>query len=83
LGLCGHNPKPTIKPQPFASQWRIDRNATIRPQLVNPFQQVRLPNQRRLETADIRVVHVIHDRALGIGDAVRVIGFNGVFRALP
>ena len=42
------------------------------------------PEQRaELEAANIRMIHVFHDRALGFGDTIRVLGFDGAFRLLP
>jgi hypothetical protein len=29
------------------------------------------------------MIHVFHDRALGFGDTIRVLGFDGAFRLLP
>jgi hypothetical protein len=36
-----------------------------------------------LEGANIRMIHVFHDRALGIGDTVRVLGFDRTMSTIP
>jgi hypothetical protein len=36
-----------------------------------------------LQNANIRLIHVFHDRGLGGDDVVRVVGFDGQFRTLP
>jgi Pyruvate phosphate dikinase, AMP/ATP-binding domain len=83
--ITGLTSQPLVLTSEFAQTYAPGHHNFIEVFLYEPALDptVNAEQKTELQNANIRLIHVYHDRLLGGSDVVRVLGFDGQVRTLP